>query len=251
MDHTFLEIANLVARIKSGLENGIGLSLEQTADFPRVSEIAADLDKQFFNDYVDPANNDLFQSGCFWFVISADDKPVGLLGARYEDTVKTSLNQHYEQRIKRLFGSQVADVDLSRTQPPMANLIQGKICYLGDLYIDEDFRVPKSNYLKLIVMAAFFLIRMQWQDVAWVYAFIRQRHFELGLGSRFGFTHQYEGASSWGAPRLGDFGNYALCALPRADLDDKIAACIARPEMLDLSLPKAAPVAGRPILASG
>lgn len=227
-----LQLSDLLHRCQSELHQALGFRVEQTRDFDAVSAIADNIGKPFFNGHLSPDRNDFFTNEAFWLILKKEDQPIGMVGARFNDTGHDNLGDLYRRRLGRLYPEIVANLPADRAQPHFAHRISGKVLYFGDLFIVRDHTRPDTNYLDLIMTMMFILGLMSWPQIDWMYSFMRDKDMRDGRAYRYGFTRQYKFASSWGVGETGSALVYGLAVLPRADLEELLAGYLMAPDRL-------------------
>lgn len=230
---TNLDLSLLLHHCLVELETKVGLIARETTERSRVLAVSEKVGKTFYNTYLSPHDNDYFDPEILWLILS--DKAgndVGLVGSVHKNTGSKPLATYYRERLSRQHPTVLRDFAGADLQPNIANLIKGRVCYFGDLFVIEEHRHPSTNYLEFVMLVMFLLARIKWSEVEWMYSFLRAKDLEGGAAYRYGFTRTYPNASSWGVGVSGNPLEYGLAVLPRSDLDELLRRHLAARDRL-------------------
>lgn len=215
-----LKLTDILQRCRSQLQDGVGMTVEQTSDFRAVSVIADRIGKKWYNTYLKPDENDFFEPEAFWLIIkNAAGEAIGVVGARHVNTGKTPLIKFYRDRLDRLQPELLRSLGDQALQPPIASKIQGRVVYFGDLFIAPEHRRSDTNYIEIIMLLMFVLSLIKWPETEWMYSFLRASDLARGAAWRYGFPIAERLASSWGVGISGSALEYGLAVIARRYLD--------------------------------
>ena len=207
--------------------------VEQTSDFDRAMRIIEQLDKPYLTDYMSPLKNDFFESNCFWLILNDQDgNPGGMVGARYDDSGREPLSSYAVRKLRNLFPEE-NDVPVRMDRlPRIAEEISGKVVYTGDLYLSRAFRTSNRNNLRIIVLLLYTVMALKWNDLDWIYAFMRDHDVRRGAAWLYHFPRSYPMAHSWTKSPSVESGENWLAAMSRLELMDLLSAYFASPDRL-------------------
>lgn len=207
--------------------------VEQTSDFDHAATIIEQLDKPYLTDYMSPMKNDFFESNCFWLILNDEHgQPGGMVGARFDDSGREPLSSFSERKIRNIFPNE-ANVPISPDRlPRLADEIAGRVVYTGDLYVNQGFRTTSRSVLRTVVLLLYTMVLLKWNDLDWIYAFMRDRDVRRGATWLYHFPRCYPMAHSWTKPPSDQTGENWLAAMSRLELMDLLSAYLAAPDRL-------------------
>ncbi len=170
-------------------EEGFGLSCE--ADLRLFEESMEELGKRENYPMISAAWHDLSSSDAFGLLINrAGQGPVGGVAARHLNLGRDSLQEHWESSYARLYPGDVPPISGGAA---IASRMRGRIVYLGELFLCEEWRGGRVN-LPAVMHCLHALVALKWRP-DWVYGFIRIRG--IRVAAEFGFSRTYPGAQNW------------------------------------------------------
>lgn len=180
-----------------------GFHVRQVSDPRVVRDIVKQVQKPYLTKILDPLQGDYTEHNCFWLVLyrldDASQRPVGMLGARQDTLQRGEFVRFIEDQARRLYAEGGADALGQRLYPPPFYEIEGNTVYVGDLFIDPDFRGPENINLRALLLLTMGLAHSKWA-FKWLYAFVRSRHADSGYFQRYCFSQTYPGALTWITP---------------------------------------------------
>lgn len=212
-----------------------GFEIRQVSDPSLVESIAAEIKKPYLTKVLDPLQGDYTQNNCFWFILYRSDdssrRAVGMLGARVDVLEKDEFIKFIKHQAKRLYGKGGNEALEDHVFPPPFYEIVGKAVYIGDLFIDPEFRGRTNINLRALLLLVMGLANYKW-GFDWLYAFVRSSDAEHGYFQRYCFAQTYPGALSWVTPPAERTDSDYFGCVRDQDLDYLIAQTLARPGLL-------------------
>lgn len=205
-----------------------GIFIRQTSDFDDVFALAERIEKPYFTQFLSPKENDFFESNGMWLTFhDADQSPLGIVGARMDDTGAQSLAEFYRQRKRKRDPKRFDQHCLVALQPAFAERIRGKIVYEGDFFLTRRASKTGLRHLQKITFILHVICRLHWPDLDWFYAFLRDRDVARGAAAAYGFTQQHAMANSWTVDPAEASFEHTLVGMAREDFDAIAARRIA------------------------
>lgn len=212
-----------VARFVSGIDRfaaGVGLTLEMCRDFTEFREIRNAMpDRSPMSPIFDPSVTDVGPGNGFWIKgTDAAGKIVHLQATRRSDLEDLSLADHlYElRRLYKLPGLDMeTDVDRSSLRAPALRQITGRVCYHGEIWLDELLRGRGLSALLPRLLLA--LVLMKWSP-DYVFGFVPTKIAYRGILTQYGYMHIQPGGIFGKPANLQQPLNKWLAWLSRQDL---------------------------------
>jgi hypothetical protein len=185
-----LQIARYVAVIDR-FAGDSGLNLEMCRDFGEFRDIRNSMtDRSPMSPIFDPSVTDVGPGNGFWLKgTDASGKIVHLQATRRSDLEDVSLVDHlYElRRLYRLPGLDMeADVDRDSLRAPALRQITGKVCYHGEIWLDQSLRGKGLSALLPRLLLALALLK--WSP-DYVFGFVPTKIAYRGILTQYGYMH--------------------------------------------------------------
>lgn len=214
----------------SGLLVG-GFEIEVTTSIEDFEERLACAEKLPNHPMISPSWHDFSPTEVFALVFRVDGQDIGGVAARFIDLGESSLADHWARSYKRLYGGMLETPVHNFSSIPR-NEISGRIVYLGELFLKQEFRDRSLNW-RAVFHYLFSLCFLRWRP-DWIYGFVRQKDVLDGKASRYGFTRQHVGPQEWITSKPRRSSSEYLVAVPRRDFHDAAAFYARNPAALNL-----------------
>jgi hypothetical protein len=187
-----------ISRFVSGIDrfaDEAGLKLEMCKDFVAFRDIRAAMnDRSPMSPIFDPSVTDVGPGNGFWLKgTDTSGKIVHLQATRQSNLQDISLADHlYElRRLYRLPGLDMeTDVDRDSLRAPALHAISGRVCYHGEIWLDESLRGKGlSAVLPRLLLA---LVLLKWSP-DYVFGFVPTKLAYRGLQAQYGYMHVQPG----------------------------------------------------------
>lgn len=180
-----------VARYVSGIDRfatGAGLNLEMCRDFSEFRDIRnAMTDRSPMSPIFDPSVTDVGPGNGFWIKgTDSSGRLVHLQAPRRSDLEEISLAEHlYElRRLYKLPGLDMEmDVNRDSLRAPALRQITGRVCYHGEIWLDESLRGKGLSALLPRLLLALVLIK--WSP-DYVFGFVPTKIAYRGILAQYG-----------------------------------------------------------------
>lgn len=159
---------------------GEGYEISVTHDLQRVLGIVASLGKPYLTPLLDPQKNDFTSSNCMWLIVERSGRPVALGGVRLDEIGDDDAEEFLNRTYSRHYPG-----GLSRIAEPLKEILKGRVCYVGDLFVDPKER-GRLFLLEAGMKACQLIISLRW-DPDVTYAFLHSRDTMRGAVNRYGF----------------------------------------------------------------
>ncbi len=189
------EILNLLRHIG---ENGNGLKIRFRQDFAELQRVVdANPDRDELSPMFDPQFCTIGGDNGFWIEgTSPDGEIVHQQAVRFDDLGSLPLRQHWMSS-RELYQPPGVDVDLDATDfeaAPASEIITGRVCYHGELWIHRDYRglhlaSKLANLAMLLAQARF--------APDYLYCLIPPKTLRTGLSLRNGYLHHHPHGIRW------------------------------------------------------
>jgi hypothetical protein len=227
-----LSVALLAAECIARLEHA-GIRVEQSSDFDLAMETVREMDKPYLTDFLSPQKNDFFETNCFWLILRNNEGAAsGMVGARLDETGREPLSAYSVRKLRALFPDE-CDIPIRPDRlPRIAQEIQGRVVYTGDLFVGPGLRTTNRQTLRMLVLLLYCTIYMKWQPFDWLYAFLRERDVSRGAPWLYHFPRVYPMAHSWTLRPSIQSGEHWLAAMDRLEFVDMLSTYLAAPHRL-------------------
>ncbi|MCA1296941.1 hypothetical protein [Stappia indica] len=147
-------------------------------------------------EHFSPALNTYSPKEAFWLTVdTAAHEIVGVIAVRLNDLGSQSLTQHLEEYWGRCYrGVDGGPVRVKPQEDLFSDEIFGRIAYMGELFVSTGWRGKhlSTTLCRMAQVLAFNLF-----DPDYLYSWMRPRHIEAGLHSRWGFSEEHRHAILW------------------------------------------------------
>lgn len=173
-----------LGRVAYDCERGLDLRIRQEFDLNAVPGILEHLGKTFLSPMLDPKNNDFTPAKSFWLVAEDDEGPAICGGMRVDDLGGMDIKSYWGRSLRR--GFQQTPTAYSEPFPP--GVLEGRICYFGDLFARRGSSVAKrsARNLQLFTAIGHYMAFAEF-DCDVVYCFIQDRDVQRGAHVKYGF----------------------------------------------------------------
>lgn len=208
------------ARFICHLENLIadmGITLECHRDFQELDRICNETPRkgelsQPFN----PALVDITPAAGFWIIgKGADGETLHLQAIRCDEIEGLNLAQYWRQHFRRIYCDHAPPAKLRGDAAPMVSMIEGMVCYHGDVWVADHLR--HKGLAGLLSRFALGLALLTWSP-DYVYGFVGQELVLKGFHIHEGYMHQQPIAVAWETPPVGIEADDWLVWMSRRDL---------------------------------
>lgn len=175
-------------------------------DFDQVSELAHETGKTGSTPMMQIDRNDFVKGEAFWLFLRKDGRCVAGLAAKFFDLSNESLESYWRRTSK---GQYQRAFDPITTVDPMVGLLRGRMVYVGELIVDEDYR-GKTAVLTRFARLMQLLASNEWR-FDWMFGFISEEH--TVLNRLYGFSMLVRHAITWADPEpIGRLNTHSLVA---------------------------------------
>jgi len=178
--------------------HGEGLRIRFRQDFAALQKITeANPDRDELSPMFDPRYCDIGPGKGFWIEgLCPSGEIAHVQAVRFDDLGETPLRQHWMNN-RELYGPPGVDVDLQAScfaSAPASEMIRGRVCYHGELWIREDYRgLRLSSKLANLAM----LLALVQFDPDYLYCLIPPKTVRTGLSIRNGYLHLHPHGIRW------------------------------------------------------
>lgn len=138
--------------------------------------------------------NDFTEKNSFFVFFQCDGRDVGCVSARMDDLGGEVFEDFWARTMRRWYGAtEEFNVDTDHRLP--INL-SGKIVYIGDMHLADEFRGFKNIHLRAALYSMYLLSVDRWPDLSAIYALFMEK-FALN-----GYLATYLAAETVMAPQL-------------------------------------------------
>lgn len=168
-----------------------GLTVRPTTDSQEIRETVKGVGKSYLTPMLDPALNDFTEDCFFWLVAYLEDKPAIVGGGRL-DVIPSRGDSFLKSQLVRGYGEN----SISSIRPDVSKVLQGRVCYLGDLYSRAGLGLSQNNR-KMFLGVANYIASVHFRaDLT--YSLMRQRDIYRGSADVNGFDGRLKDPVEWG-----------------------------------------------------
>lgn len=169
----------------------MGLTIEVTVDPGRVLWSVEGSGKPYLTPWLDPYLNDFNERNFFWLIAKKSDEPVIVGGGRLD-----SLSMDGDWAIHRMFQRGYGQQAVVAVNPEVRAIIDGRACYLGDLYSRTATGMARKATRYYLGLANFLAAHQLDADV--VYSFMRESDVRRGSADTNGLDARIYNPVQWG-----------------------------------------------------
>jgi len=169
-----------------------GLKVAVTVDPGKIRDSVDKVGKPYLTPILDPAQNDFSESNYFWMIASREGEPVIVGGGRL-DHMAQGASAHIARGLNRAYGAGTI-IDVSSD---VSKHLQGRVCYLGDLY-SKSVKGLSRNNVRHFLGVANFIAATQFQ-ADYTYSFMRRADVMRGSADVNGFDRRIYKPVQWGS----------------------------------------------------
>lgn len=196
-----LDLHNATSRLRQLVEEINGISCVRLhSEVQDMEKVAEQVGKGVVGPHFARSLNDI-PPGHLMFVAaySDDDRPVGMVAARYDDKPGWDLRQFLAAHWARLYPAENPGTyaEFAHDSSMYASGLTGPFSYIGDGWINEQFRGMSllANLQKLLILLAY----DEWKPKL-TYGWMRPDKVLSGYAARWGYSIVYPCGITWRVP---------------------------------------------------
>lgn len=199
--------------------NDLGFDCQAEDDFETIQNKVFGFGKPFQSPPFDNLRNDFTRGQAFWAFLMKDGERVGGLAAQCQDLRGEPFDKFLIRTARGQYGG--GQTAIEWVSPAATAMIQGKIIYVGELFVNENARGSR-RVLTAYARLSLILMKMTWPDLDWIYAFVPRE--QARFADYYGFTYRLPQAVKWASPEpRGRASDHFLVAIPARDFEHVLA----------------------------
>lgn len=167
-----------------------GLSIWPTTDPAEIMDAIESVGKPYLTPWLDPLKNDFSANNYFWLIAAKKGQPAIVGGGRL-DIVSSDSSQFVHRMFERAYGNEA----ISSVSSEISNKLDGRICYLGDLYSKSGLGLARSNRRYFLGVANY--IASSHLRADYTYSFMRPVDVRRGSADTNGLDRRIYEPFTW------------------------------------------------------